>query len=173
MTDTANSAMLDSPGGKNLVDYEVKVCLPTDLSAAELGICIAIIQNGDAVNLESVKRELPNATSLALALCKGQIVGVGAVKRLRTAYAKSIIRKSGADFPPETLELGYVAVDPAHRMRGLSHRIVQLLLSEREDRLFATTSTPAMKRVLTRVGFAQRGNEWLGTHSQLSCWVRE
>ncbi len=165
--------MADGPGCKNVEDYEVKVCLPADLREKELATCIAIIQSGEAVNFASVKRELPNVSTLALARCRGQIVGVGAIKRVRTEYAAGIANKSGAELLVGTLELGYVAVDPAHQRRGLSGRMVHSLVAGHKDRLFATTSTPAMKRVLLSAGFAQRGIEWAGTHSQLSCWVRE
>jgi hypothetical protein len=151
----------------------VKLRAPADLTKAELAMCIAIIRSGEAVSLKSVQRELPNVGVLVIASCDNQIVGVGAIKRLRTEYAAGIARKSGAEFPPETLELGYVAVVPMHQRRGLSRRLVQLLLSGRKDRLFATTSAPAMKKVLERAGFAKRGNEWPGSHSRLSCWVRE
>jgi predicted N-acetyltransferase YhbS len=173
MAHITDTGMAEGPGCKSLEDYEVKLHVPADLTGAELAMCIAIIRSGEAVSLKSVQRELPNAGVLVIARCDNQIVGVGAIKRLRTEYAAGIARKSGVEFPPETLELGYVAVDPVHQRRGLSRRLVQSLVSGREDRLFATTSVPAMKKVLERVGFAKRGNAWPGAHSQLSCWVRE
>ena len=97
-----------------------------------------------------------NAAILVVARCNNQIIAVGAIKRLRAEYAAGIARKSGAEFPAETPELGYVAIYPAHQRRGLSHRLVQLLLLGRKDRLFATTSAAPMKKVLARAGFTKK-----------------
>jgi len=39
--------------------------------------------------------------------------------------------------------------------------------------LFATTSNLRMKKTLRRAGFVQEGQEWKGTNSQLSLWIRK
>jgi GNAT superfamily N-acetyltransferase len=104
---------------------------------------------------------------------RGKIVGLGAIKRFRPRYATGIACKCGAAIPTATLELGYVAIDPAYRGHKFSHRIVEALLSGNESRLFATTSTPQMKTVLMKAGFKKNGNEWQGRSAQLSCWVWE
>jgi ribosomal protein S18 acetylase RimI-like enzyme len=54
---------------------------------------------------------------------------VGAIKRERRKYAAKVAKDSGFDFPPETLELGCVAVDPDHQGHGLSNRIADALLA--------------------------------------------
>lgn len=66
----------------------------------------------------------------------------------------------------DTLELGYVPVDPAHRGRGLSLQITRLLLSQHTDRLFATTYDDRMKHTLETAGFVKRGvnGKAEGTH---------
>ena len=112
--------------------------------------------------------------SLVFALAGGHFVGVGAIKRRRPAYARQIAERSGVAFDPNILELGYVAVEPNHRGRGLSELIVQELLAHHPDPLFATTSSERMKRTLTRVGFAERGSIWPGRNGdQLSLWLKE
>jgi hypothetical protein len=154
-------------------DYVVRKLSAEDLTASILSACVAIIKKGEAVDWQSAKGELPLATSVAVA-CKGsEIVGVGSVKRERRKYAASVSAKSGVKFPPETLELGYVAVDPAHQGRQLSSRIATLLASRYKGRLFATTYNDRMKRTLARIGFVRNGNEWKGKREMLSLWEKE
>ena len=142
------------------------------LTGGELAVCIGIIGKGAAVDLESARRELPRATAVAITRLDGRIVGVGAIKRQRPAYAMSISKRADYAFPTHTLELGYVAVDPPHRGQGLSHALVAALLSGRPDSLFATTSSAQMKNSLSKGGFAYQGREWDGDNSRLSLWLR-
>jgi len=145
---------------------------PAKLTDNDFGTCIAIIRAGGAVNLKSAQRELRIAAALAIARHGDRIVGVGAIKRSRPEYAAAIAYKSGATFPSETLELGYVAVEASHRRHGLSERLVSTLLAGQSGPLFATTSSDAMKRTLRSANFAQRGHEWKGSTSMLSLWLR-
>src|SRR6266571_3612592 len=95
--------------------YEVRLHAAGDLSQSELATCVAIIARGDAVDPESAAEELPKARTFALARKAGAIVGVGAIKRIRCSYAAKTAGDSAVVFPPETPELGYIAVDEEHR----------------------------------------------------------
>jgi hypothetical protein len=154
-------------------DYIVKKLSAGDLTASIVSACVAIIKKGEAVDWQWAKRELPLAVSVAVAFKGPEIVGVGAIKRERRKYAASVSTKSGVTFPPETLELGYVAVDPGHQGRQLSSRIAILLASQYKGRLFATTYNNRMKRTLARIGFVKKGNEWKGKKQMLSFWEKE
>jgi RimJ/RimL family protein N-acetyltransferase len=127
------------------------------------------------VDWQSANRELPLSISVAAAFRGSEIAGVGAIKRERPKYAASVSTKSGVKFPPETLELGYVAVDPGHQGRQLSSRIAALLASQYKGRLFATTYNDRMKRTLARIGFIKKGNEWKSQNGKdmLSFWEKE
>jgi len=153
--------------------YTLTTPAPKDLSPADLASCVAIIRTGDAVACESVQDELPRASVLAIVRKDQRIVGVGAIKRERRKYAANIANKSGVSFPPDTLELGYVAVLPEHRGHHLSHCIVKTLLNQHTTRLFATTYSDYMKSTLTRFGFVNKGKEWKGRKYILSFWDKE
>ena len=150
------------------VGYEVNTCVPGELSPGEVETCIAIVQRGDAVNLRTMKRDLPRAGIIATARIRNQIIGVGAIKSVRRQYAAQVSANSGITFPAKTLELGYVAVDSEHRGCGLSHRITKILLSQHTGRLFATTDSEWMKKTLLEAGFSQKGKEWRGDRGILS-----
>jgi RimJ/RimL family protein N-acetyltransferase len=163
-------------GENRTAEYEVTSHSPGDLADGDLGACIAIIQCGGAVDPESADEELGRSEVIAIARKEANIVGVGAIKRLRTGYASTIAssKKSGSYFDPNTPELGYVAVDAQHQKRGLSHRIVAELLSRHQGRLFATTFNEGMKKTLADAGFVRKGREWRGQkHNQLSLWIKE
>jgi hypothetical protein len=154
--------------------YAVSLCAPGSMTKEEIADCIDVIKTGEAVDLVSAKRELPLASVLAVVRAGTAIVGVGAIKRRRGTYAAKIARVSGVSFPPETLELGYVAVLPDHRGHKLSGKIVDALLSPYKGRLFATTYNNRMKSVLKNAGFINKGKEWLGRKKQMvSFWDLE
>lgn len=154
--------------------YYLETRLPNRVSLKELARCTAIVKRGDAVDPDSAQLELPRAEMLAIASIRMDIVGVGAIKRKRPAYALQIAESSGFSFDQDTQEVGYVAVERAHQGQGLSGRIVAELLSRREGSLFATTSDGRMKKTLANAGFVQKGAEWNGRKGQkLSLWIRE
>jgi hypothetical protein len=154
--------------------YIVSLNAPSSLTEEEIAQCIDVLKKGDAVDLASAKRELPIASLLAVVRDRAAIVGVGAIKRERPGYAAKTARDSGVSFPLNTLELGYVAVLPDHQGNGLSHMIVDALLSQHQGRLFATTSSERMKKTLTGIGFLNKGNEWPGREKQMvSFWEKE
>ena len=153
--------------------YAVTTPAANKLGPSEIAACLAIIKTGEAVDLMSAKRELPLARVIALAWKDKQIVGVGAIKRERREYAARVADKSGVEFPPETLELGYVAVAPEHRGHHLSDCLIQALLKQHKARLFATTYSDYMKDSLIRADFRTGGKEWKGRKFMLSLWLRE
>lgn len=141
---------------------------------AEIESCLAVIKEGDAVNLASAAEQLPLAATVAVARDDGAIVAVGAIKQKRSAYASGVAESSGFPFNPNTHELGYVAVKASHRNQKLSRKIAAALLGNFSGRpLFATTSNPWMKRTLESVGFVRRGQEWPGKTETLSLWIKE
>jgi hypothetical protein len=165
------------PGGIETGDengYEITQCSAGDLASSDLKACVSIITKGDAVDPESAADELPKTRSLVVARKAGVIVGVGAIKRIRLGYASLIASNSGALFPRETRELGYVAVDEKHRGHKLSHQITnELLKVNGSTPLFATTDSEAMKRTLTKAGFRREGHEWDGKRGRLSLWLKD
>jgi GNAT superfamily N-acetyltransferase len=154
-------------------DYDVRACAIGGLSANDCRRCVELVAAGGAVTVNEAK--LRAATSFVLARSGNDIVGVGTIKRIRPQYAVDIAdrNKSGYAFPPKTPELGYVAVDPEHRGKGLAHRIVAELLRDNPGSLFATTDHEAMKKTLATSGFEPRGREWLGRRNKmLSLWIK-
>jgi len=154
-------------------DYIVRKVSSAELTLSILRDCVAIIRKGEAVDWQSAKRELPLATLVAIAFSDSQVVGVGAIKRERREYAARVSVQSGVSFPPETPELGYVAIDPDHQGRRLSGRISKLLVSQHSGRLFATTYNDRMKKTLEKAGFVKKGKEWKGRKYMLSFWDKE
>ena len=154
-------------------EYQVGLIEAANFSTADQAACIRVIEGGEAVDVESARRELPKAIAVAIARLEGQIVGVGAIKRQRVKYAAEVSKKAHFKFPAEVLELGYVAVDPTHLGNHLSHKLVAVLLAVPRDALFSTTSHPRMKETLKKAGFVQRGQEWDGNKSKLSLWLRD
>jgi hypothetical protein len=153
--------------------YELKAWYPSERKREEMEKCMDLIGRGGAVNLRTMRRDLPRSLTVVIARHEGEIVGVGVIKPVREDYAAGIASKSGYNLPLDTPELGYVVVAQAHRGSGLSHGITALLLSLHKGRLFATTDSPMMKRALTNAGFLQVGKEWQGKRGLLSLCERQ
>ncbi len=154
------------------------VDVQSDLDDEDIEGClavIAVIAEGEAVDLPNAKRRLPQSVLIALKRDGHEIVAVGAIKPHRLQYAAGVATKCGFAFDHSTHELGYVAVKASQQGKHLSRHITAALLSEFGNRpLFATTSNPRMKSTLRNLGFVQRGKEWEGTGgSRLSCWLKE
>jgi hypothetical protein len=147
-----------------------------DLSEEELSAFNAILEEGKAVNVQSAKRQLPRACVVAILRLDGKIVGLGAIKQPRPKYARRISSpgKSGHQFDPFMHELGYFAVSEAHRSKGGSRKIINLLLSTPPGALWATTYNEGMKKILGGNGFTKLGAEWLNEDrtESLSLWIR-
>ena len=154
--------------------YEVRSLKSGELDDAALQRCADILKAGGAVEPVSVA-QLRRATKLVLATKGVEIVGVGTIKGIRKNYTARVAgpKKSGFAFPAETPELGYIAVDPAHRQKGLSHGLLDALLKDQEAALFATTYDPRMKKTLSAAGFTEKGKEWKGREQMLSLWLRD
>jgi hypothetical protein len=154
-------------------DYQVSTCVPRDLNEADRTASAAIIAEGGAVNAASAAKRLPRGQVLAVARLNGSVVGIGAIKAVRSDYAQKIARRSGTEFPPDTPELGYVAIDANHQGKGLSHLIIQNLVAAHNGPMFATTSNQRMKATLGKGGFEPRGQEWPGDSGPLSFWWKD
>ena len=123
-----NSLVLDIMS--KILNYEVRSHAPGELAKAEVAACLAIIENGEAVDLDSAATEVPRASVVVIARTDDKIVGVGAIKRVRAGYAARIADRSGFAFKANTLEIGYVAIDHNHQGQRLSSRIVGELASK-------------------------------------------
>ena len=155
-------------------DNAVMIGRPSQLTEPETRECVALIGEGDAVDRAFVETWFPRSIVVAVKRLGAEIVGIGTIKPARPTYTGTVAKRSGAELDPEMHELGYVAVKERHRGQGISHAIVQELLSAHDAPLFATTSDARMKRTLGRFRFVRRGSEWAGDRgSVLSLWVRE
>ena len=156
--------------------YDVKICKPSDLSQKETDRCIDIINQGGAAG-DSVPELLPKAKILVVArsCAEGDIVGVGALKVVRSEYAEKLASKgkSNFSFDINTTELGFVAIDEKHRGKRISSILVEKLCSVHKGSLFATTDSDKMKKIFKRFNFEQQGKEWEGLRKTfLSLWIR-
>lgn len=154
------------------MSIEVLTFSPNELSDEDIEACISLLKDGGGVNPITMATELPHAMLLAIIREGNEIVGVGAIKRKRPQYARSIGKKSGFHFNNNIHELGYIALKESHRGFGLSNEITTKLLAEFRGRpLFATVSKEPMKRTLEKAGFVRRGDGWSGLRGEFTLWI--
>jgi hypothetical protein len=154
------------------MEHNIELFSAGSFSKEDLNPCIELLEQGDAVDPESARIELPHAPLVAILRDGPAIVGVGAIKRKRPGYTADISAKSRFALETHWHEVGYVVTAPTHGKRGISKEITAKLLAGFSPRpLFATTSSPYMKRTLVEAGFQQMGAEWKGKRGQLSLWL--
>jgi len=154
------------------MDYTVSINIPKELSQTEMEQCVRLVCDGGAVDREKARKNIPHACALAVVRNGKTIVGFGAIKRIMRPHTADVARRSGYRLDPATPEVGYIAVHPKHRRKGLSGRILDALVRQHPGVLFATTDDVAMKKTLTAAQFAAKGVEWDGNRGKLSLWVR-
>jgi RimJ/RimL family protein N-acetyltransferase len=96
----------------------------------------------------------------------GTLVAVGALKRPRDGYRRSVFRKAACSMPPinHALELGWIFVDQERRGTGYARLLTRSLFElAGSEELNATTRTDniVMKRTLIRFGFLECGTPYL------------
>lgn len=162
--------MNEETKGPTVEDFVVERTSADKLTDAEMAQCVAIVREGKAIRRGFETQGLKETAVLAVVRQSGEIVGVGAIKKPRD-YTATVAGYAGYDFPVHTPELGYIAVSKAGN--DLSPRIVATLLDGHQGAVFATTSHPKIKTVLTAAGFEARGREWKGNSgSLLSLWIK-
>jgi hypothetical protein len=153
--------------------YAIQVCVPRDLSEDEMQQSVTIVCEGGAVDRERATKNIPRVRLLVVVRTGKTIVGVGAIKRIQRRHTSDVAKLSGYPLDPATPELGYVAVHPKYRQRGLSGRILAALDKQHPGVLFSTTDDANMKKTLIGGGFANKGHEWEGQRGMLSLWIRK
>ena len=151
---------------------ELQVFAQGELPDNDLRECVSLIASGDAVDPGTAEEHLPHCLFVVVKREGDQIVGVGAAKGQRPNYARTIARRCGFEFDPQTHELGYVVVRESHRKLGISKAITEKLLALFERPLFATTSNEHMERTLSHTGFVHRGHSWKSHENEdLHLWM--
>ena len=155
-------------------DHAIMIRRPSQMTERDRRKCVDLIVEGEAVDRAYVEKWFPRSIVVAVKRSGGEIVGVGVIKPSRQRHAKTVAEGSGVDLDPEMHELGYITVREDHRRRGIARALVQVLDTEHEAPLFATTWKKSMKDLLGEFGFVQRGDEWTGDRdNDLSLWVRD
>lgn len=149
----------------------------SDLDQGDRYAAVQLVVEGGAVvgTREQIASRLANVRVLALLRESpaGRIVGVASLKQPNAGYRSRTFAMAG--FPiagfEEAPELGYVVVASRMRGRGLSDRLVGLIVTQIREPAFATTHNPIMKANLSRFGFLRAGAEWTGQKDMLSLWT--
>ncbi len=151
-------------------EYTVSIVKKLSQSAAEK--CAEILKEGAAVDVAIAKRGLSEAKKIVLAKRGKEIVGLAIIKPFRSVYAAKISKNSSSSIEVGTAELGYIAISKACRGSGLGQKLVRTLLTDVRDPLFSTTTSVAMKKILSKQGFKKAGQPWNGHAGRLTLWKR-
>jgi predicted GNAT family N-acyltransferase len=150
--------------GKTLTDFQLNKYLD-------------FLREGGAIKyFKTAKKGLESAFAIVELEEQENLVGIGAVKQIRSEYNLKISERSGYPLDWNANEIGYIAVDRRYRGKGLSKDIVSQLLKETTHyhQVFATTSNPAMSATFDSQGFIPRGTSWEGKEGDaLTLWVKK
>lgn len=148
---------------------------PATLTAGERDRLIGLVAEGGAQTAEAVARGIPRAEALLFHAEGTILTGVAALKVPLPAYVAGLAARSGHPLPATPLELGYVAVDPLWRLRGIGSALCAETLRLAAGRaLLATTGDDVMlHRILPRLGFRAVGRPWQGRQEPVFLMLRD
>ena len=150
---------------------------PSALNSADLRLAAAVIAEGGAIRgtIEQITARLANAHWLTVLRDErsDQIVGVAALKNPNSQYRRDTFShaKVSLDGYENAKELGYVVVAADWQGKGLAERLIERIISEIRQPVYATTDNPKMIGKLHRAGLRQVGSAWRGQRGRLSLWV--
>ncbi len=159
-------------------DEALVICTPDDLPKDSLIRFVELICGGGAIPAEpaKVEKRILKAKALVYLERGGTIVGIAGLKVPVPSYRARIAKNARFPIPEKNYpyELGYVVVDPSMQGKSLSPRLVSAIVAlAAGERLFATTSSAAMHKVLPRAGFVKGGQEYKNAIDEtLTLYVR-
>lgn len=159
-------------------DDALVACAPDEMPNDCLTRFVELIRGGGAIPADQaiVEKRLLKAKTLVYLKRGATIVGIAALKVPVESYRARIAESTGFPVPKEDYpyELGYVVVDPSIQGQNLSSKLVSATVAiAAGERLFATTSSAAMHKVLPRVGFVKSGQEYVNDKGEtLTLYVR-
>lgn len=149
----------------------------SDLSSNDRILVAQLVSDGGAVGgtVNEIASRLNRAQMLTLLREQGtnRIIGVASLKSPNPNYRMRKFNDAGVEITgyEAAPELGYVVVTKDMRGKGLSGRLVDLIVNHIHEPTFATTDSDFMKKNLRRSGFTAVGREWRGERGMLSLWT--
>jgi GNAT superfamily N-acetyltransferase len=157
--------------------FQVYVRTPHEATEIERERLVDLVVSGGGLTEQAVRAGIPRAEALVFCTVGQRVVGVAALKVPKASYREGLARRSTAGVPPARfpLELGYVAVDPGWRRRGLgSFLCAEIAILARGRGLLATTGADIMRDViLPKLAFRPAGSSWQGQTEPLTLMLRE
>ena len=138
---------------------------PSDCTPEALADFENLVIEAGTVDPQGLTQRIRDASRLLfLRESKGQLVGVGALKRPLLRYRGRVFTQARTSVKADEypIELGWIAVAKSHRRRGLWRRIISQLISlAGNENLFATTRADARAmRFAADFGFKPSGNPY-------------
>lgn len=124
--------------------------------------CDLILASKAVSNRAALEANLQNAIHLAAIHAEGHLIATATIKRPQHSYRQRVSDSSGIDVRGYEAEFGYVAVEEKWQKHHLASALADKLLDGFSIPVFATTGHPAMKKILPRKGFVEKGGNWIG-----------
>ncbi|NDQ57481.1 MAG: hypothetical protein GZ088_10460 [Acidipila sp.] len=171
---TGEQLSLEWPDAVN----EVQILAREELERLQrLDEFIQLVNEGGAISHKSIEGRLQRTEKVAFIERSNKMVAVAALKRASLQHAETITERTEYELSDRIPELGYVAVSGDWRGLNLSSKVVDRLLSVFGGAsLYATTSEPKIKCILTNRKFRWVGREYPSKErpsQQVSLWIRE
>lgn len=144
------------------LDLQYTLKSPSECSEQELAEFIELVKQGNAVNTSDINVQLQRAKCLLFCTMKQRLVAIGAIKTPLQSYKNTIFEKAGQQplAAHHQAELGWISVNRAFRGLGITHKLIEKLVTQ-----LANTSFYATLRVdnqIMRKRFLAHGMRQLG-----------
>lgn len=151
------------------LELEFKIKQPSDCSEVEIDEFHAITLKSGQVMKMGLKARINNSTLLGFCYTKDQLISISSVKSPNKNYRNGVFEKAGIkeladDYP---YELGYAFTETEFRGNGLNYELNKRLLSEMHSaKIYATSDSDGMIKILEKLGFERIGNSFHGNYNE-------
>lgn len=149
---------------RDLDKYFIEVESPKDCSKTELRAFAKLVREGGEVD-DEVEGRIREAFKLGFVKYDGKIVGIAALKRRPLPYRKARFLDAATDLDPADypIELGWIYMQPRHRKKGQTQRLLDALFEREESSgVYTTVRTlnAAMLAILPHYRFVKEGRDY-------------
>ncbi|WP_443937915.1 hypothetical protein [Pedobacter sp. MW01-1-1] len=147
--------------------YQYTLKQPADCSLLELFCFYLLVTKGGKVSRAELHQKIYSCQLLAFCYLGDTLIAISAIKRPSSEYINLVHQKAKIVQSKEDyyLEIGYSYTEPAHRRKGISSTLKEMLLDTiraHKGPVFATTATPSSQHFLVRKGFEAVGMPYQG-----------
>jgi len=140
-----------------------KIISPDKCDNSQLQAFYDLVVSGGQVMVEGLADKIKAADFLSFCEIDSEIVGVASIKNPNPNYKNRVFKKANVEKSADAydFEIGYAVTKKEHRGKGISQKLIKILMENSNSKSFyATTKVDRMRHILSKIGFKKFGDNY-------------